>query len=147
MKTIILTLCLIVCCQSHAFTNTEVIILNDLSIVSRTLYAEAGGEPIEGIIAVAGVIGNRSALDMKTPRQTCLKRRAFSCWNKGVIKKPKSTARYQFCIKLAKMLIDGKIRNCFTHYYAYKSCRPSWDVDLKNKTIIGNHLFGVIRKI
>lgn len=59
--------------------------LPDEAIVGLTLYGEARGEPIEGIIAVGCVIRNRLKDGKqrygKTYRDVCLKRLQFSCWN------------------------------------------------------------------
>jgi hypothetical protein len=59
--------------------------LPDEAILGLTLYGEARGEPIEGMVAVGGVIRNRmqdaKARWGKTYRDVCLKRLQFSCWN------------------------------------------------------------------
>ncbi len=58
--------------------------LPDDAILGLTLYGEARGEPIEGIVAVGHVILNR-AKDVKkrwpgNARQVCLQKSQFSCW-------------------------------------------------------------------
>lgn len=59
--------------------------LPDVSILGLTLYGEARGEPIEGIVAAGNVIHNR-VTDAKrrwgqTYRDVCLHKAQFSCWN------------------------------------------------------------------
>lgn len=58
--------------------------LTDDAILGLTLYGEARGEPIEGIIAVGQVIRNRTLdLNKRWPanvRQACLQKAQFSCW-------------------------------------------------------------------
>lgn len=55
-------------------------------VVARTLYAEARGEGIDGLILVASVIQNRWVADSRrfshdpTVEEICLKPWAFSCW-------------------------------------------------------------------
>ncbi len=58
--------------------------LPDDAILGLTLYGEARGEPIEGLIAVGCVIRNR-VKDAKRRwgtdyRATCLQKAQFSCW-------------------------------------------------------------------
>lgn len=58
--------------------------LPDEAILSLTLFGEARGEPIEGIVGVGCVIRHRSQ-DAKrrwpqTLRQVCLQKSQFSCW-------------------------------------------------------------------
>lgn len=59
--------------------------LPDEAILGLTLYGEARGEPIEGIVAVGCVIRNRmqdaKARWGKTYREVCLKRAQFSVFN------------------------------------------------------------------
>lgn len=119
-------------------------LLTDVQIVARTLHAEAGGEPVIGIIAVGGVIGNRAVIKNASPKKICLARKQFSCWNQGILKRPKATKKYLLCIVIARKVVKGEIRNHFTHYYAHKKCKPKWAKDLKNVTVIGDHTFGTI---
>lgn len=118
--------------------------LSDVQVISRTLYAEAGGEGERGIVAVAGVISNRSKLQRKSLRAVCLQRKQFSCWNGGTIPRPKMNKTYAQCIVLAQRLTKQPQPSRFTHYYAHRVCNPRWAAELKNKTVIGNHTFGTI---
>ena len=57
------------------FTDSEVMFL--------TIVGEARGEPVEGQIAVANVIVNRSRKRQQTIKDICLAPKQFSCWNFG----------------------------------------------------------------
>lgn len=84
--------------------------LPDDAILGLTLYGEARGEPIEGIIAVGCVIRNRVRADLKGDgkpdwwgegfRQVCLKPFQFSVWN---VKEP--DANHQTVMDAAALLI------------------------------------------
>ena len=56
--------------------------LSDLEVTLVTLFGEARGEPVEGLIAVGSVIRNRvkAARFGSTYRAVCLARWQFSCW-------------------------------------------------------------------
>ena len=54
--------------------------LPQIELVGLTLYGEARGEPIEGIVAVGCVIRNRVKFEGSF-YAVCLKPRQFSCWN------------------------------------------------------------------
>lgn len=67
--------------------------LSDQDVVALTLYGEARGEPIEGLLAVGCVIRNRVTVDLghdgrpdwwgEGYRGVCLQPKQFSCWNDG----------------------------------------------------------------
>lgn len=63
--------------------NESLAALSDAQIVTCTLYGEARGEPIEGLIAVACVIRNRvdDGRWGETYKRVCLAAAQFSCWN------------------------------------------------------------------
>lgn len=65
---------------------TDIDKLTDLQVVAATLWGEARGEGVEGMIAVAHVIANRARKGGwwgSTPRDVCLKKWQFSCWNEN----------------------------------------------------------------
>ena len=51
------------------------------SVFIATLYAEARGEPDEGIQWVAWVIKNRSRIRNLSIKDVCLERDQFECWS------------------------------------------------------------------
>jgi len=61
--------------------------LSDFDAFWLTLWGEARGQPIEGIIAVASVIRNRVGKRFgDSYKAVCLARKQFSCWNPGTDK-------------------------------------------------------------
>jgi len=56
--------------------------LDDYDALWLTLYGEARGEPIEGIIGVASVIRNRVNEQKKNYHAIVTEPEQFSCWNK-----------------------------------------------------------------
>ena len=61
-------------------------------IVALTITYESSGEPFDAQVQVANVIRTRAIERKLTPRQVCLQKRQFSCWNKGAKLKPRTTA-------------------------------------------------------
>jgi len=76
-------------------------------ILTLTLYGEARGEPIQGIIAVGCVIRNRCKKENKTYNEICLAPEQFSCWNSN-------DPNYPILITIANWLgidsFDGAMR-------------------------------------
>ena len=129
--------------------------LDDMSALSLTLMFEAGGEPIEGQIAVACVIRNRVNHPKRfsdTYRAVCVSRSQFSCWwpwggqrnyerclavasalKSGVVIPfaGLELSIFQQCIYVAEGVIGGQIRDRVkgaTHYYAPAAMRPAGSV-------------------
>lgn len=59
----------------------------ELNYFICTVYGEARGEPLEGIVGVANVIKNRSIASRKTYKDVVLTPRQFSCWNQDDLNK------------------------------------------------------------
>lgn len=53
----------------------------ELNYFICTVFGEARGEPLEGIVGVANVIKNRFVASRKTYKDIVLAPRQFSCWN------------------------------------------------------------------
>lgn len=127
---------------------------NDLEVLSRTVYGEARGEPMEGKIAVAAVIINRWRSGRwfagRTVAETCTKPYQFSCWLKSDPNRTKLLAVgfddriFLDCIEAAVRALAGEDpTGGATHYYADYCDPPSW---AKGKTpcrVIGRHRFFV----
>ena len=74
--------------QTLEIGGPEILTFEDIvDTIARTIYGEARGEPLEGKIAVAWTVVNRfrkgSWLSGRTLAATALKRKQYSCWNKG----------------------------------------------------------------
>lgn len=116
--------------------------VSDRDLIAYCLYAEARGEGARGMKLVAGVIVKRSISSGKGPRAEVLRRKQFSCMNGlKTISRP-NNKEFSFCQLLASKVLSGRIEPTFTHYYAFKQCKPAWAGQLKNKLIVGNHCFG-----
>lgn len=126
-----------------------------------TLLGEAGGEPIEGQIAVGCVIRNR--LTAKTTyRDVCLAARQFSCWDDQgadgarvyataealLARQPIGEANVlsELCW-VADGILGNQLRdrvNGSTNYLTsalYRSQPPSWARRLRIVAQIGAHVF------
>jgi len=57
--------------------------LTDSEVLFLTLFGEARGEPVEGQIAVANVVLNRTRIRNMSIRDICLQPKQFSCWNES----------------------------------------------------------------
>lgn len=80
---------------------------SDGNYLACTLFGEARGEPIEGIIAVANVIKNRAYSSQKLYKDICLAPNQFSCWNSNDPNYPQIT----------KLLSDAEGGQIFTDPY------------------------------
>ena len=128
--------------------------LNDLSVLSTTLFAEACGEPEIGIRAVATVIYNRAKGNSEKFSDVCLRPKQFSCWNSGM-PKPGTGKPWDFCLQVAEEMLSGSFisTGSWDHYYNPNKCDPVWahiDGD-KSKSLlphddIGNHRFLAVGK-
>jgi spore germination cell wall hydrolase CwlJ-like protein len=125
----------------------------DLSVMARTVYGEARGEPQEGRSAIAHVILNRVRAGGwwgRTISEVCLKRWQFSCWNPG---DPNRARLFQ--IELADRELILCARACIealagggdptggaTHYHATSMpAPPRWARGRVPDLVIGRHAF------
>lgn len=130
----------------------------DVETVARTAWAEARGEGVSGMEAVASVIMNRVALAREarfakqfgaTPAEVCFKPYQFSCWNPGdpnralalTIHNPNPL--FIECLSLAIRAVHGLLRDRTlgaTHYHT-DQIKPPWSLQLHFTIRIGRHLF------
>lgn len=139
--------------------------LPDEAILGLTLFGEARGEAIEGIIAVGHVIRNRVKDAKKrygqTYREVCLRKLQFSCWNPSP-----SDPNFQRVVKAATGLMTtpivseptleqcswvalGIVRGALldnskqaNHYHTVQlKPRPSWAQSYVPVIQKGNHVF------
>lgn len=124
-------------------------------IISYTLYAEARGEPLRGLRAVACVIKSRARLKNRSLVEVCLQDQQFSCWNEldavpepyitGVGLKPADIRARGDCYSIAWVLMYSKKEWMFlTHFYNPAMATPAWVSELEGKRTIGKHVFGYI---
>jgi len=138
--------------------------LTDPQVVAVCLYGEARSEPIQGIVAVANVIGNRVKKPSwwgKTYREVVLKPWQFSMWHpnggaanyKRVLALVKQFAAKEAitdpgareCIGVAHLLLGDYLRDLTkgsTHYHsALMQPRPKWAQNVVPTCQIASHVF------
>jgi spore germination cell wall hydrolase CwlJ-like protein len=124
-------------------------------IISYTLYAEARGEPFKGKMAVAAVIQTRARLSDLSLTEVCLREKQFSCWNEieavpesyitGEGLQPRDIRARSDCYGIAWVLMSSKREwDYLTHFYNPDKATPSWASELKDRRVIGRHVFGYI---
>lgn len=130
----------------------------DRDVLARTLWGEARGEGLAGMVAVAWSIRNR--VDDGKDKSwwgegyvgVCQKPYQFSCWNKndpnypflsGV--KPIPAAEFAMCRLAAEQVIGGlepDPTGGATHYYATTMPKaPGWTVGAEQTLKLGHHIF------
>lgn len=127
----------------------------DLDFPTRTVWAEAEGEPEAGRIAVAWAIRNRaehpSGRYGRTLAEVVRKPKQFSCWNDGNPRLAKLHALrigdpgYLGCmwivVGVALGLLADPTGGC-THYHAADlALRPLWARNRLPHIRIGDHIF------
>ncbi|MDA8485147.1 cell wall hydrolase [Pseudomonas resinovorans] len=134
----------------------------EIDVLARTLWGEARGEGLAGMIAVGWTIRNRVELDLRNDGKpdwwgegyigVCQKPWQFSCWNKNDPNypflsglKPIPAAEFAKARQAALAVLEGKQPDPTagaTHYYA-KSMKtpPGWMKGARPTVTIGNHRF------
>jgi len=130
----------------------------DRDVLARTLWGEARGETLAGMVAVAWTIRNR-VNDGKAKSWwgegyagVCLKPYQFSCWNKNDPNfpflsgaKPIPVAEMAKAVMVATAVMDGAYPDPTggaTHYYATTMPKaPAWAAKAKQTLKLGHHVF------
>jgi len=116
----------------------------DLGVVHKTLIAEAGGEGIEGMVAVGNVIRNRAKARGLTVEQVCLQPWQFSCWNdkarlRAFIRK--NRAVYEDALTAWQLSGVEDVTGGADLYHA-DYVKPRWDWSKTVRTVkVGQHIF------
>jgi len=128
--------------------------MTTLTLLAICLMLECGGEPIAGKRGVASVIWARADGKAANVERVLLKRKQFSCLNRGLKyatakaermkATPSGAAAWLECVLLAEKMLSGQFQPTITanHYYNPSLCSPSWGKALRGKVKIGNHIFG-----
>ena len=135
---------------------------DDVDILARTLYGEARGEGLHGMIAVAWAIRNRVDTDLNHDgkrdwwgegyTEVCRTPYQFSCWNKNDPNYPYLIGQklipekaFSLAIQAAQSVISGRIPDPTggaTHYYATSmKTPPAWTTKGQFTAQIGQHRF------
>ena len=139
-------------------TETE----KDRDVLARTLWGEARGETLAGMVAVAWSIRNRVEMDLHNDGKpdwwgegyagVCLKPYQFSCWNKNDPNfpflsgaKPIPVSEMAKAFMVATAVMDGAYPDPTggaTHYYATTMPKaPAWAAKAKQTLKLGHHVF------
>lgn len=134
----------------------------DIDVLARTIWGEARGEGVAGMVAVAWVARNRVEMDLGNDGKpdwwgegyggVCRKPWQFSCWNANDPnsaylrdEKPIPAAQFQQAREVAVAVIDGHRPDPTggaTHYYSTTLPKPpAWAAHAKRTCKIGRHVF------
>lgn len=132
---------LITCCTLSAADHT----------VALTILAEARGEGLQGMAAVACVISQRAKDRGITPKEVCLQRKQFSCWNgktEADLAHLHASEMAPWALYLEKSIMHmnrAKIGYA-DHYYADYVKPPYWATGQQPVAKIGRHIFFKLNK-
>lgn len=138
--------------------------LDATEIVALTLWGEARGQPIQGIVGVANVIANRTRDPARrwglTWQDVCLRRWQFSCWipeggranyermveavSDLAILRPLKDKVMRQCWWVARGVVDDMILDVTkgaNHYYAATIPEPKWARGQEPTVVMGLHRF------
>lgn len=132
---------------------------NDIDVLARTLWGEARGEGITGMMAVASVILNRVNADLGHDGKpdwwgegivgVCQKKYQFSCWLDNDPNLPKmrkvtvADKAFSEAYAVATKAVYGTlpdVTNGATHYHE-KSWHPDWAKGRQPVATVGSHIF------
>jgi len=130
----------------------------DRDVLARTLWGEARGETLAGMVAVAWTIRNR--VNDGKPKSwwgegyagVCLKPYQFSCWNKNDPNFPFLSGAKSIpvgemakAVMVATAVVDGAYPDPTggaTHYYATTMPKPpAWAAKARQTLKLGHHVF------
>lgn len=136
--------------------------LSEVETLALTIIGESRGEVIEGQVAVANVIRNRSLFRNKPIKEICLQPEQFSCWNKNdpnypyllgiadnlIIGSKLVDPYLKQCVWIAQGIVSGNIMDN-THgaeYYLTNALMatgkyPTWAIIRVNERVIGTQTF------
>ena len=138
MKTIFVASLILAGCTDPDLTREQ-------KIVALTLLAEARGEGVKGMEAVAMVIKQRMADRNQTASQVCLTVKQFSCWNgkgyddlKNLWQSPAAPDAIDV-VRRFNQLDTAAISHA--NHYCTLQVNPYWSKGKAPVAVIGNHKF------
>lgn len=145
-----ITACIVCACSGGCSRGAESSQLTDeQQILALTLLAEARGEGVRGMEAVAMVIKQRMTNRSQTAKQVCLAPKQFSCWNG----RSRAELEYLWRSPAAPDAI-GVVRRFdeldpaaidYADHYCTVRITPYWALDQQPVAVIGNHKFFRLR--
>lgn len=140
--------------------------MNAVEVLALTIFGEARNESIDGRVAVAQTVRNRSLTRGKSVDERCLQKSQYSCWfpyggeanynrlmalaERVITHQPlgADTALFNECKWIATGVIDGQARDRThgaTHYLTsqlfYSPQCPAWAKEKPATALIGAHMF------
>lgn len=115
-------------------------------VVARTVWGEARGGGVEGMISVANVIQNRVAHPTwwgSAPREVCLAPEQFSCWLPGadrdaMLAADWLTPGFAAALAIAEAVVGSAVsplprlvKNATSYYAASMTPPPAWAARMK----------------
>jgi len=141
-----ITACLICACPGGCSRGTESgQLTNEQKILALTLLAEARGEGVRGMEAVAMVVKQRMINRSQTATQVCVAPKQFSAWNG----RSRADLEYLWRSPAAPDAI-GVVRRFdeldpavidYADHYCTVRITPYWALDQQPVAVIGNHKF------
>jgi N-acetylmuramoyl-L-alanine amidase len=134
-------------------SSVRLMAMTDQEVVALTLLGEARGEGRMGMYLVGCVIQQRSEVwngGKSTPREVCLKRLQFSCWNgKGVKRELIDTPEGEYALWLANHIVKGtplqrEVVGFADHYHTH-FVSPKWSRGKVPTRVFGGHRFFRLR--
>ncbi len=123
----------------------EPTLTEEQQIIALTLLAEARGEGVEGMEAVAMVIKQRMANRQQTASQVCLAPKQFSCWNgktsddlRHLWQSPAAPDAIKVVRRFGKL--DPAVIGNADHYCTV-NIEPFWAIVQVPVVVVGNHTF------
>lgn len=117
---------------------------DDSQILAATLWAEARGEPYEGIQWVAHVIKNRKNKSGTSYRDVCLAPWQFECWNNRSEIMIDDTETFKKCKEIAVQVMNSSsdpTGGCDHYNNPDKEGYPNWTNNCTRDKKIGGHQF------
>lgn len=101
------------------------------AVIATTLWGEARGEGLDGLMAVASVIWYESRRRKISPMAECLRPWRYSCWRKGVFQQKNPDIKspiWKTCLEIANALMAGVFTPTLTasHYFNPKGVPGGW---------------------
>lgn len=129
--------------------------MDDRQVLARTAWGEARSLGELGMRLTLNTVQNRVKSGVtwwgRTPREVCLKRFQYSCWNTNDVNRPKllsvteNDPEYKLALDLAQSLLDGTLKDASGGADSYFDRRltrwPTWSLGRKPVFVLLPHLY------
>lgn len=123
----------------------------EIDVLARTIWGEARGEDLAGMVAVGWVIRHRAERSgwPDSVALVALQAKQFSCWNSDDPNRPlmllagNDTPMFMEAMFAAYGVMTGRLADPTggaDHYHTMES-DPTWDDGMELTTVVGNHEF------